>query len=64
MKTTTHNPSIPIEDQHYKKRFLVRKLQEQEAEQEIELQKALYRDGNKTEQESGFYRDFGRQTQM
>lgn len=61
MKTTTHNPSIPIEDQHYKKRFLVRKLQEQEAEQEIELQKALYRDGNKTEPESGFYRDFGRQ---
>jgi hypothetical protein len=42
MKTTTHNPSIPIEEQHYKKRFLVRKLQEQEAAQEIALQKLLH----------------------
>ncbi|MDE3022316.1 MAG: hypothetical protein KGI54_10685 [Pseudomonadota bacterium] len=64
MKTTTHNPSVPIEDQHYKKRFLVRKLQEREAELEIETQKALYRDANQTTQESGFYRDFGRSSKM
>jgi hypothetical protein len=35
MKTTSHNPVEPIEQQHYKKRYLTRKLQEEEAENAI-----------------------------
>ena len=35
MKKTTHNPSESIEDQHFKKKFLERKLQEKDAEQQI-----------------------------
>ena len=35
MKKTNHNPVEPIEQQHYKKRYLARKLQEEEAEDAI-----------------------------
>lgn len=35
MKNTNHNPVEPIEQQHYKKRYLARKLQEEEAEDAI-----------------------------
>jgi len=35
MKNTNHNPVEPIEQQHYKKRYLARKLQEEEAENAI-----------------------------
>ena len=35
MKNTNHNPVEPIEQQHYKKRYLARKLQEEEAEHAI-----------------------------
>ena len=35
MKNTNHNLTEPIEQQHYKKRYLARKLQEEEAEDAI-----------------------------
>lgn len=35
MKNTTHNPTESIEQQHYKKRYLTRKLQEEEAKDAI-----------------------------
>jgi hypothetical protein len=35
MKTTSHNPVEPIEQQHYKKRYLTRMLQDKEAEDAI-----------------------------
>ena len=35
MKNTSHNPVESIEQQHYKKRYLTRKLQEEEAEDAI-----------------------------
>jgi hypothetical protein len=35
MKTTTHNPVEPIDQQHYKKRYLTRKQQEEEAKDAI-----------------------------
>lgn len=35
MKNTSHNPLESIEQQHYKKRYLTRKLQEEEAEDAI-----------------------------
>jgi hypothetical protein len=35
MKTTTHNPVEPIEQQHYKKKYLARMLQDKEAEDAI-----------------------------
>lgn len=35
MKNTSHNPVESIEQQHYKKRYLARKLQEEEAEDAI-----------------------------
>ena len=35
MKNTNHNLTEPIEQQHYKKRYLARKLQEEEAEHAI-----------------------------
>lgn len=35
MKNTNHNLTEPIEQQHYKKRYLARKLQEEEAENAI-----------------------------
>jgi hypothetical protein len=35
MKKEQHNPMEPIEKQHFKKRYLVRKIQEQEAEKEV-----------------------------
>jgi hypothetical protein len=35
MKTTSHNPVEPIDQQHYKKRYLARKQQEEEAEDAI-----------------------------
>ena len=36
MKKEYHNPLEPIDKQHYKKRYLVRKILEQDAEQQIE----------------------------
>jgi hypothetical protein len=35
MKTTSHNPVEPIEQQHYKKKYLTRKQQEEEAKDAI-----------------------------
>ena len=35
MKTTSHNPVESIEQQHYKKKYLERKLQEEEAKDAI-----------------------------
>jgi hypothetical protein len=35
MKNTTHNPVEPIEQQHYKKKYLARMLQDKEAEDAI-----------------------------
>lgn len=35
MKTPSHNPVEPIEQQHYKKRYLARMLQDKEAEDAI-----------------------------
>lgn len=35
MKKENHNPLEPVDKQQYKKRYLVRKLEEQEAEEEI-----------------------------
>lgn len=35
MKNTSHNPTESIEQQHYKKRYLTRKLQEEEADDAI-----------------------------
>lgn len=35
MKRSSHNPVEPIEKQHFKKKFLERKLQEQDADREI-----------------------------
>ncbi len=36
MKDNTHNPTDSVEKQHYKKSYLVRLLEEKEANQEIE----------------------------
>ena len=36
MKKEYHNPLEPIDKQSYKKRYLVRKILEQDAEQQIE----------------------------
>jgi hypothetical protein len=35
MKNTSHNPVESFEQQHYKKRYLARKLQEEEAKDAI-----------------------------
>jgi hypothetical protein len=35
MKTTSHNPVESIEQQHYKKKYLTRKQQEEEAKDAI-----------------------------
>lgn len=35
LKKTTHDSFEPADKQHYKKRYLVRKLEEQEAKEEI-----------------------------
>lgn len=35
MKKTTHDYTEPVAKQHYKKKYLVRKFEELEAEQEI-----------------------------
>jgi hypothetical protein len=35
MKKTTHDLTEPMDKQHYKKRYLVRKIEEQEAEKEL-----------------------------
>lgn len=35
MKKTTHKPTCSIEEQHFKKKFLERKLQEKDAERQI-----------------------------
>lgn len=35
MKRSSHNPVEPIEKQHFKKKFLERKLQEQDANKQI-----------------------------
>ncbi len=35
MKKTTHDSYVPVPEQHYKKKYLQRKIQEQEAEDEI-----------------------------
>jgi hypothetical protein len=37
MKKQTHNISDPVEKQHYKKKYLERKLQEREANKEIKV---------------------------
>jgi hypothetical protein len=44
MKKEHHNPMEPADKQHYKKRYLVRKLEEQEAEKEIYLFKGQHED--------------------
>jgi len=62
MKTTTHNPNVSAEEQNYKKRFLVRMQQEQEAEQEIALQRLLRNGPNKTQQGPSPDRDVSRFT--
>ncbi len=36
MKNNNHNPVDSPEKQHYKKSYLMRKIQEQEAEEEVE----------------------------
>jgi hypothetical protein len=35
MKREEHNPMEPVDKQHYKKRYLLRKLEEQEADKLI-----------------------------
>jgi hypothetical protein len=35
LKSTNHNSFVRVPDQHYKKPYLVRKIQEQEAEKAI-----------------------------
>lgn len=35
MKNTTHNLYEPVERQHYKKRYLQRRLEEEDAKREI-----------------------------
>lgn len=49
MKNTTHNPVESIEQQHYKKRYLTRKLQEEEAENAI--RHFNYEDASRSEEE-------------
>jgi hypothetical protein len=36
MKKTTHNLYAPVEQQHYKKKYLARKLEEREADKQID----------------------------
>lgn len=36
LKNNNHNHFEPVEKQHYKKSYLMRKIQEQEAEEEVE----------------------------
>ena len=35
MKKTTHNLYAPVEQQHYKKKYLARKLEERDADKQI-----------------------------
>lgn len=35
MKKENHDPSLPAEKAHFKKKFILRKTQEEEAEEEI-----------------------------
>jgi hypothetical protein len=36
MKNTSHDSYKPVAEQHYKKKYLERKIQEQEADEEIQ----------------------------
>lgn len=40
MKLSTHDPFVPPERQHYKKKYIVRRLEEKEAEDEIRAAKS------------------------
>jgi ribonuclease HI len=41
MKNTKHNSWLPVDEQHYKKTYLVRKVQEEEAEKELRCYERL-----------------------